>query len=88
MPEHYLTHPTFGLLSRLCLVDEFQSLYTTLFTQKIFLLITKKTSGIKFEPIPRGDAKRMVEVQMRVNYHGDSLAEREKTRKIYKRTFS
>ncbi|WP_146048795.1 PII-interacting protein PipX family protein [Pseudanabaena sp. BC1403] len=40
MTEHYLNHPNFGLISCLCRVDEFHDLFTTLFSQRLFLLTT------------------------------------------------
>ncbi len=88
MSEHYLNHPTFGLLSRLCRVDEFRSLFTTLYAQRLFFLITNSPEGIQFEPISRADAKLMLENQMRSLRRIGSDADQKNLQHIYKRTFS
>jgi PII interaction protein X len=88
MSEHYLNHPTFGLLSRLCRVDEFRSLFTTLYAQRLFFLITTSPDGVQFEPVSRADAKLMVENQMRSLRRGGSDIDQKNLQHIYKRTFS
>ncbi|TYQ27624.1 DUF3539 family protein [Pseudanabaena sp. UWO311] len=88
MAEHYLNHPNFGLISCLCRVDEFHSLFTTLFSQRLFLLTTISPNGISFESVPRADAKLMVENQMRSLRHIGSHNDQKDLRNIYKRTFS
>jgi PII interaction protein X len=40
MFEKYLNHPTFGLLTRICTVDDQRGLFTTLYAQRLFFLIT------------------------------------------------
>jgi PII interaction protein X len=88
MPEHYLNHPTFGLLSRLCKVDEFRSLFTTLYAQRLFFLITTSPDGVQFDPVSRGDAKLMLENQMRSMRRIGSDSDQKDLQHIYKRTFS
>ena len=88
MSEHYLNHPTFGLLSRLCKVDEFRSLFTTLYAQRLFLLITSSAEGLQFDPVSRADAKLMLETQMRSLRRGGSDTDQKNLQHIYKRTFS
>ena len=88
MSEHYLNHPTFGLLSRLCKVDEFRSLFTTLYAQRLFFLITSSAEGLQFDPVSRADAKLMLETQMRSLRRGGSDTEQKNLQHIYKRTFS
>ncbi len=88
MPEYYLNHPTFGLLSRLCKVDEFRSLFTTLYAQRLFFLITTSPDGVQFDPVPRGDAKLMLENQMRSMRRVGSDSDQKDLQHIYKRTFS
>nr|WP_323261412.1 PipX family protein [Pseudanabaena galeata] len=88
MSEHYLNHPTFGLLSRLCRVDEFRSLFTTLYAQRLFFLITTGPDGVQFEPVSRADAKLMVENQMRSLRRGGTDTDQKNLQHIYKRTFS
>jgi PII interaction protein X len=88
MSEHYLNHPTFGLLSRLCKVDEFRSLFTTLYAQRLFFLITTSPEGVQFDPVSRADAKLMVENQMRAVRRFGSDVDQKTLQHIYKRTFS
>ncbi len=87
MAEHYLNHPNFGLISCLCRVDEFHGLFTTIFSQRLFLLTTISPNGISFESVPRADAKLMVENQMRSLRHIGSHTDQKDLRHIYKRTF-
>jgi len=88
MSEIYLNHPTFGLLSRLCLVDEQRSLFTTLYAQRLFFLIIQSSSGVQFEPVTRADAKMMVENRMRAVRRNGPSEEYVNLQTIYKRTFS
>jgi PII interaction protein X len=85
MPENYLNHPTFGLLTRICEVDEGRSLFTTLYAQRLFFLITSYTAGVQFEPISRADAKLLVENRLRFLRRNN--AENEELHMLYKRTF-
>jgi PII interaction protein X len=86
MSENYLNHPTFGLLSRICEVDEQRSLFTTLYAQRLFFLITYLPSGVQFEPISRADAKLLVENRLRM-LRRQGL-EQDSLQLVYKRTFS
>jgi PII interaction protein X len=88
MSETYLNHPTFGLLSRLCLVDEQKSLFTTLYAQRLFFLIIQNSSGVQFDPVTRADAKMMIENRMRAVRRNGPLEEYNNLQTIYKRTFS
>ncbi|WP_258040642.1 PII-interacting protein PipX family protein [Pseudanabaena sp. BC1403] len=45
-------------------------------------------NGVSFEPVPRADAKLMVENQMRSLRHIGSHTDQKDLRHIYKRTFS
>jgi len=88
MSEHYLNHPTFGLLSQLCRIDEFRSLFTTLYSQRLFFLITTTPNGVQFDPVSRADAKLMLETQMRSTRREGTVTEQKTLQHIYKRTFS
>ncbi|AFY71831.1 hypothetical protein Pse7367_3597 [Thalassoporum mexicanum PCC 7367] len=86
--ETYLNHPTFGLLSRICSVDETRSLFTTLYAQRLFFVITASPDGVRFDPLSRADAKVLVENRMRsVRREGDHT-ELEVLQDAYKKTFS
>jgi PII interaction protein X len=64
--ENYLNHPTFGLLYRICVLDEHRDLFTTLYAQRIFFIVSNDPSGIKFEPLTRADARLLVENRLRL----------------------
>ncbi|MBO9998912.1 MAG: PipX family protein [Cyanobacteria bacterium SID2] len=63
--ETYLNHPTFGLLFRVCPIGENQELFTTLYAQRLFFVVTNDSEGFRFEPIARGDARTVVENRLR-----------------------
>lgn len=88
MSETYLNHPNFGLLSRVCLVDEGRSLFTTLYAQRLFFLIVTSPSGVQFEPVGRGDARLLVENRLRSLRRAGTAEEHDVLQGIYKRTFS
>jgi len=88
MSENYLNHPTFGLLTRICEIDEHKSLFTTLYAQRLFFLITTQPSGVQFEPISRADAKLIVENRLRVLRRSGDSEDQNSLQLLYKRTFS
>ncbi|MFN6395799.1 MAG: PII-interacting protein PipX family protein, partial [Aphanizomenon sp.] len=45
--ETYINHPTWGLLYRICMVDENQDLFTTLYAQRLFFLVTTELKVLK-----------------------------------------
>lgn len=63
--EIYLNHPTFGLLFRICLVEESRELFATLYAQRLFFVVTTSTDGVQFDPIGRSDARILVENRLR-----------------------
>ncbi len=85
--ETYLNHPTFGLLFRVCLLEENQELFTTLYAQRLFFLVTTSLSGIKFDPISRSDARLMVENRLRLFRRTGKSQDYEQLNVIYQRTF-
>ncbi len=87
MSETYLNHPTFGLLYRVCLLEEHQEIYTTLYAQRLFFLVTTGTTGVKFEPIGRSDARLLVENRLRLLRRTSQLPEYENLSAIHHRTF-
>jgi PII interaction protein X len=64
--ENYLNHPTFGLLYRICVVEENQELFTTLYAQRVFFLVTNTATGISFQPVTRSDARLTIDTRIRV----------------------
>lgn len=87
MSETYLNHPTFGLLSRICAIEENRSLFTTLYAQRLFFLIVTAPTGIQFEPITRADARLLVENRLRALRRTGTTEEHNYLQTIYKRTF-
>ncbi|NJL83916.1 MAG: DUF3539 family protein [Chloroflexaceae bacterium] len=85
--ETYLNHPTFGLLFRVCLLEENQELFTTLYAQRLFFLVTAGAEGIVFEPISRSDARLLVENRLRLLRRQGPLEDHQKLNQIYQRTF-
>jgi PII interaction protein X len=85
--ETYLNHPTFGLLFRICLVEENRELFATLYAQRLFFLVTTGTKGIQFEPISRGDARILVESRMRELRRLGQQQEYNELQATHKRTF-
>ncbi|MDJ0902380.1 MAG: PipX family protein [Xenococcus sp. MO_188.B8] len=85
--ETYLNHPNFGLLYRICLIEDNQELFTTLYAQRLFFLVTISTDGFKFEPITRSDARLMVEVRLRKLRSQNNFDRYQELEQAYKRTF-
>lgn len=85
--ETYLNHPTFGLLYRVCLLEDSQELFTTLYAQRLFFLVNTSPAGIKFEPITRSDGRLLVESRMRMLRRNGQMEEYTQLQAIHKRTF-
>ena len=85
--ENYLNHPSFGMLFRLCLVDESRELFTTLYAQRLFFLVVYEKDGLEFEPIGRTDARILVENRLRTLRRLGQLQDYDQLQAIYKQTF-
>lgn len=85
--ETYINHPTFGLLYRICLIQEDQELFTTLYAQRLFFLVSISPNKLNFEPITRSDARMLVEQKMRRLRSTNSVEEHQQLQKIYQNTF-
>lgn len=87
--EIYLNHPNFGLLYRVCNLNENRELFTTLYAQRLFFLVTINTQAINFEPVTRSQARLLVDRRIReLRTEGGEQQEYEKLQAIYKNTFS
>lgn len=84
--ETYLNHPTFGLLYKVCLIEEYQELFTTLYAQRLFFLV-KSNPTIAFNAIGRSDARLLVENRMRQLRRAGALEDYKELQKVYQRTF-
>ncbi|MBE9181807.1 PipX family protein [Oculatella sp. LEGE 06141] len=85
--EIYLNHPTFGLLYRVCLVEESRELFATLYAQRLFFLVTTKPDGIHFDPISRTDARIMVENRLRYLRRNGQHQDLSSLQVVHKQTF-
>ncbi|NET56880.1 MAG: DUF3539 family protein [Symploca sp. SIO2E6] len=85
--ETYLNHPTFGLLFRVCLIEEHQELFTTLYAQRLFFKVTTTNTGLTFEPITRSDARLLVENRLRVLRRTGASIELDQLQSIHRQTF-
>jgi PII interaction protein X len=85
--ETYLNHPTFGLLFRVCVVEDEREVFATLYAQRLFFVVTSGAAGIKFDPISRTDARILVENRLRLLRRTGQTKEYDQLQAIHKRTF-
>lgn len=86
--ETYLNHPNFGLLFRVCMVEDGQELFATLYAQRLFFLVTNSsTEGIVFQPLGRSNARQMLENRMRLLRRAGQQADYDQLQHTYKQTF-
>lgn len=85
--ETYLTHPNFGLLFSLCRLDNSQSLYTTLYAQRLFFIVGNKDDRLSFDSISRQEAKNLVEIRMRELRRAGLAEEIKAIQTVYRQTF-
>lgn len=87
--ENYLTHPTFGLLSRVCVLEQHQELFTTLYAQRLFFLVTQESpaGGLRFESVSRSQARLLLETRLRLLRRSGQYQEYEQLQKTLQSTF-
>jgi PII interaction protein X len=85
--EFYLNHPTFGLLYRICLVDNNQEIFTTLYAQRLFFLVNNAGNNLSFQLIARSEARLMVESRMRNLRRSNLAGEYKALQQIHQQTF-
>jgi PII interaction protein X len=85
--ETYINHPTWGLLYRICMVDESQELFTTLYAQRLFFLVATDGKGLKFQPIGRTEARMMLENRLRTLRRAGQSEEYDQLQSVFQRTF-
>jgi PII interaction protein X len=85
--ETYLNHPTWGLLYRICMVDDHQELFTTLYAQRLFFLVATDVKGLKFQSIGRTEARMMLENRLRNLRRTGQSQEYDQLQSIFQRTF-
>ena len=85
--ETYINHPTWGLLYRICMVDENQELFTTLYAQRLFFLVASDVKGMKFQSIGRTEARMMLENRLRNLRRTGQSQEYDQLQSVFQRTF-
>ncbi len=85
--EIYLNHPTFGLLYRVCVVDENQEIFTTLYAQRLFFLVKTTPEQTTFDPVSRSDVRLLVEKRLRHLRSLGLLQDYQSLHKMYQQTF-
>ncbi len=85
--ETYLNHPNFGLLYRLCEVNDDRELFSTLYAQRLFFVTSGKGSTLQFEAASRTDARLMVENRMRILRRDGDITAFNLLQTLYKQTF-
>jgi len=85
--EVYLNHPTFGLLYRICLLKDNQELFTTLYAQRLFFIVTVSSDAFAFEPISRTDARLLLESLLRRLLLDRETEKHQQLQAVYQRTF-
>jgi PII interaction protein X len=85
--ENYLNHPTFGLLYRICVVEENQELFTTLYAQRVFFLVTNSPTGISFQPVTRSDARLTIDTRIRVLRRNGQIKESQQLQAMTQENF-
>jgi PII interaction protein X len=69
------------------MVEENQELFTTLYAQRLFFLVTTDPKGIKFQPIGRAEARLMLENRLRTLRRTGQAQEYDQLQSVLQRTF-
>jgi PII interaction protein X len=85
--ENYLNHPTFGLLYRICVLEEHQELFTTLYAQRMFFLVTSAATGYSFQPLTRSDARLTVDNRIRILKRNGQTIESQELQSLTQQNF-
>jgi PII interaction protein X len=92
LDEKYIQHPNFGLLYSLCTLDANSALFSTLYAQRLFFLVSIQEGKIlSFEPKNRAETRGLLENRLRVIRRSPSTEvlkeELEQLEKYYKQLF-
>ena len=86
--ENYINHPTFGLLFRLCVIDDKRELFATLYAQRLFFVVTAvPPRNFVFDSVGRSDARQLFEERMRLMRRRGDVSEYDRLQQTYKKTF-
>ncbi|WP_299407709.1 PipX family protein [Acaryochloris sp. IP29b_bin.148] len=86
--ETYLSHPVFGLLVNLCIIDTNSALYASLYANRLFFRVTASSLRLEINSISREEARVALEQRLAVLRKSDFHQEYEQLKRIYKSTFS
>lgn len=86
--ETYLSHPVFGLLVNLCIIDSHSALYTSLYAKRLFFLVAAKVEGLQIDSINRDDARIILEKRLSILRKSRFHQDYEQLKAIYKSTFN
>ena len=84
--EHYLNHPTFGMLYLVSPAGEGRDVYATLYAQRMFFLVTLQPRGAEFEVIPYLDARHHAELNLS-RCRRNASSEEERWKQLFRQTF-
>lgn len=86
--ETYISHPVFGLLNNICIVDNQTALYTSLYANRLFFVVTASHQGLQMDTISRDEARITIEKRLAVLRKSSFYQDYEQLRGIYKNTFN
>jgi PII interaction protein X len=86
--ESYLNHPTFGLLYRICELEDSREIFTTLYAQRMFFLVEGRDDGLTFQPMSRAETRMMVDNRLRILRRDGHIEEYNRVQTISKQTFN
>ena len=69
------------------MVDENQELFTTLYAQRLFFIVTTDVKGMKFQPTGRTEARMMIENRLRSLRRTGQSQEYDLLQTVFQRTF-
>ncbi len=84
--EHYLNHPTFGMLYLVAPAGEGRDVFATLYAQKMFFLVTLQPRGAEFEVIPYLDARHYAEMHLS-RCRRDNSPDKKRWQELFHQTF-
>lgn len=86
--ETYLSHPVFGLLNNLCIVDNQSALFTSLYANRLFFLVTSSVNGLMMDSVSRDEARFILEKRLAILRKSSFHQDYEQLRGVYKSTFN
>ena len=69
------------------MVDDNQDLFTTLYAQRLFFLVTTEVKNLKFQSIGRTEARMMLENRLRTLRRSGKSQEYDQLQSVFQRTF-